>query len=92
MTGLLGKLLSLSEDTPELKADANFRQLQAEISDMEEQIAARRELYDATATNWNTSIEVVPANFVAGMISAERRDLFEVTEAAVREAPKVDSS
>lgn len=89
LTGFLGKLFALSEDTPELKANENFLSLQKEITDMEEQIADRRELYNATATNWNTSIEVIPANIVAGMINAERRDLFEVTEAAVRDAPKV---
>lgn len=66
-----------AEQYPELKSSANFAQLQAAISDVEEHLQAARRLYNANATAYNTKIVMFPASLVAGMIGAQAKDLFE---------------
>jgi len=84
------KIYALSEAYPELKADTQFLNLQKEITAMENQIADRREFYNASTTNWNAAIQMIPTNIVAGFMNAERRTLFEVTVAVEREVVKVE--
>jgi len=92
--GLLGnmmpKIYALSEAYPDLKADTQFLNLQKEITAMENQIADRREFYNASCTNWNAAIQMIPTNIVAGFMSAERKVMFEVTNAVEREVVKVE--
>lgn len=92
--GLLGNMMprifAISEAYPELKADTQFLNLQKEISAMENQIADRREFYNASTTNWNSAIQMIPTNIVAGFMNAERRTLFEVVDAVQREVVKVE--
>jgi LemA protein len=80
LRGALGKLFAVAEAYPELKADSSFNQLQERISEVEEQIADRREFYNASVNAFNIRIEQVPDVAVAGMMRLTPRELFEATE------------
>jgi LemA protein len=89
LTGALKSIFALSEAYPDLKANTNFLQLQGELQNTEDQIASVRQGYNNTATAYNTKIEKFPMVLLAGMFGFRREDLFEITAAAEREAPKV---
>ena len=90
LSSIMPQIYAVAEQYPELKADQNFRDLQDEIVSIENQVADRREFYNSAVTNWNTAIEVIPANIVAGTMGAKRKDTFEVTSAEVRAAPTIE--
>ena len=75
----LGQLFAVAEAYPELKADASFTQLQERISEVEEQIADRREFYNHSVNACTIRIEHVPDTFVAGMMKLTPRELFEAS-------------
>ena len=89
MSGLMPRINAVAEAYPELKADTSFVNLQNQVVAIENQVADRREFYNASATNWNAAIQMIPTNIVASMKNAIRKDLFEVTDATVREAPQM---
>ena len=89
MSGLMPRINAVAESYPELKADTSFINLQNQVVAIENQVADRREFYNASATNWNAAIQMIPTNIVASMKNAIRKDLFEVTDATVREAPQM---
>ncbi len=91
MTGALNRLMLLVESYPELKANANFQQLMAELKDAEEKIRYSRQFYNDTVQKYNTRIEVFPTNIIAGMFGFRQERFFEITESE-RQAPKVDFS
>ena len=62
----LGKLFALAEAYPDLKANQNFLQLQDQLSDVENKIAASRRFYNNAVGEYNTGIEQFPANLIAG--------------------------
>jgi LemA protein len=76
----LGKLFALAEGYPDLKANASFQHLQARISDLENAIADRRELYNDAVNLNNIRIEQVPDVFIARVFSFKAFDLLEFTE------------
>ena len=78
LAGLMPRINMVAEQYPELKADSNFLNLQNQITALENQIADRREFYNASATSFNTAIETIPTNIVAGVKSSKERTLFEV--------------
>ncbi len=80
LRGALGQLFAVAEAYPELKADSSFNQLQNRISDVEEQIADRREFYNASVNAFNIRIEQVPDVILAGMMRLTPRELFEASE------------
>ena len=90
LTGVMPKIFALSESYPELKANENFMKLQEETVSIENQVSDRREFFNASATNWNAAIAMIPTNIVASFMSAARRDLFEVESAAMRSAVQLD--
>ena len=90
LAGLMPRINMVAEQYPELKADSSFVTLQNQIVSVENQVADRREFYNASATNWNAAIQMIPTSIVAGMKKAMRRDLFEVTDPAQREVPVVE--
>ena len=90
LSGVMPKIFALSESYPELKANENFMKLQDETVSIENQVSDRREFFNASATNWNAAISMIPSNIVAGFMGAVRRDLFEVESAAVRQAVQLD--
>lgn len=85
LTQTLHKLFALAENYPELKAQSSFQQLQGRISDLENQIADRRELYNESVNNYNIRIESVPDMFVAGLMGLNRQEMFKVDEADRRD-------
>ena len=89
IAALMPRINMVAEQYPELKADTSFVNLQKELVSIENQVSDRREFYNASATNWNASIQMIPTSIVAGMKGAMRRDLFEVTDPVQREAVQV---
>lgn len=91
LTGALKSLFAVSESYPDLKASANFQELQRELSDTENKIMASRRFYNSTVQSLNTSIEQFPGSLVAGPFGFTQMDLFELTDAdvAAREPVKV---
>lgn len=78
LAGMMPRINMVAEQYPELKADSNFLNLQNQITALENQLADRREFYNASATSFNTAIETIPTNIVAGVKSCKERTLFEV--------------
>ena len=78
LAGLMPRINMVAEQYPDLKADSNFLNLQNQITALENQIADRREFYNASAASFNTAIETIPTNIVASVKSCEERVLFEV--------------
>ncbi|PHS23856.1 MAG: hypothetical protein COA85_09200 [Robiginitomaculum sp.] len=91
LTGALKSLFALSEAYPDLKANTNFLQLQAEISDIENKIAAARRFYNNAVAEYNTAQEQFPAVLMAKQFGFEKRDFFEVA-ASERSAVNVPPS
>jgi len=92
LTGALKSLFALSEAYPDLKANTNFLQLQAEISDIENKIAAARRFYNNAVAEYNTAQEQFPAVLMAKQFGFEKRDFFEVAaseRSAVNAPPSV---
>lgn len=89
LAALMPRINMVAEQYPELKADTSFVNLQNQLVSIENQVSDRREFYNASATNWNAAIQMIPTSIVAGMKGAMRRDLFEVTDPVQREAVQV---
>ncbi|MBX6373992.1 MAG: LemA family protein [Acetobacteraceae bacterium] len=92
LTGALGRLFALAEAYPDLKANTNFLQLQSELSDLENKIAAARRFYNNAVAEYNAMTESVPAVFFASSLGFRQRGFFELPEAeraAVQTAPQV---
>ena len=84
LTGALRQIFALAEAYPDLKADANFRELQAELTNTEGLLAGARNTYNATVRQYDTAREVFPTNIVAGMFNFEAREYFETTDPEAR--------
>lgn len=89
LSGTLKTLFSVTEAYPDLKADANFRDLQHELKAVEGEIASARRYYNGTVKEMNTKIDVFPSNFVAKRMRLEKRKYFELEDESERKAPKV---
>jgi LemA protein len=90
MSAALGRLFAVAEAYPELKADANFRDLQDKLSAIEDEIQMSRRYYNGAVRNLNTMIESFPTNLIASQFKFEKAEFFEIGDAAAREVPKVD--
>ena len=84
----LGKLLAITENYPDLKANENFKELQAQLEGTENRIAVERKKFNETAQVYNTSIRKVPRSIVASMFGFERKPYFKAQEGA-EQAPTV---
>ncbi|MBD3362508.1 LemA family protein [Candidatus Dojkabacteria bacterium] len=91
LTNTLKTLFAVAENYPELKANANFMSLQEELSKIETEIQGARRYYNGTVRDFNTKIQMFPANLIAGMLGFKKRDYFEADEDE-RENVKVDFS
>ena len=90
LTGALKSIFALSESYPDLKANASFLQLQSELADIENKIAAARRFFNASTQEYNTYIESFPNNIVAGIFHFTHGASFEVVDrASVENAPAV---
>ena len=86
----VGKLFALAEGYPDLKADKNFLQLQRELVNTEDRIQAARRFYNANVRDLNNRIEMFPSSIIAGMMSVQTADHFEVENLSVRDVPVVE--
>lgn len=91
LEGALKTLFAVSENYPELKADANFRQLQGRITEMENEIADRREIYNEYINIYNITIEKFPDVIIANMLNYKEKEMWQIAEAE-RKDPGVNFS
>ena len=84
----LGRLLAVSENYPELKANENFQTLQAQLEETENRISVERRKFSEVARNYNTTIRRFPKNIFAGLFGFEKRPYFEAEEGSEK-APEV---
>ena len=89
LTGALRGLMVNVERYPDLKAAANFLALQEELASTENKISFARQAYNDSVTVYNTRIQTIPANFIAGPAGFRPRDLFELKDEAERAVPEV---
>jgi LemA protein len=89
LTQALGRLFAVAEAYPDLKANQNFLDLQRQLAETEDRIAASRRYYNANVRSLNTKVETVPSNILAGMFHIERAEYFEAEDPQVRAAPSV---
>jgi LemA protein len=89
LTGALGRLLAIAEAYPQLKSDANFRQLSDELAGTENRIAVARKDYNDAVQAYNASIRRLPTNIYAGIFGFDPREYFQAAEGA-NEVPKVE--
>ena len=89
LTGALGRLLVVAENYPNLKANANFMQLQRELEGTENRILQARRRYNESVQKYNTNLSLFPANVVASMAGFQREDAYFKTDEGARTAPKV---
>jgi LemA protein len=91
LTGALGKLMAVAEAYPDLKANQNFLQLQGELTDIENKIAAARRYFNNAVTEFNAQIQTFPAVLFAPALGFTTRDFFDLgaERAAAATAPQV---
>jgi LemA protein len=91
LTGALRQLFALSEAYPDLKANQNFQQLQAELSDIENKIAAARRFFNNAVQEYNTGIQQFPAALFASAFGFTQKEFFDLAEErkALEQAPQV---
>lgn len=89
LTGALKTLFAVSENYPDLKANTNFLQLQSEISDLENKLAAARRFFNATTKEYNTATQTFPSNIIANIFGFTQVEFFELDDESAKKAPKV---
>jgi LemA protein len=89
LTQALGKLLAITENYPQLKADANFRQLQDELAHTENMVAGARGNYNASVRAYDELRQVFPSSLIASSFGFAGREYFEIETVEVRRAPDV---
>ena len=91
LSGALRQLFALSENYPNLKANANFQQLQSDLSDIENKLAAARRFFNNAVQEYNTGIQQFPAALFAGLFGFTQRTFFDLGDdrKAVEQAPSV---
>lgn len=88
VSSALSRLLAVTENYPELKANENFKELQAQLEGTENRISVERRKFNETARGYNTAIRKFPRNIVAGMFGFEKHPYFEAEEGSEK-APEV---
>ncbi len=92
ITAAIGKIMAVAEAYPDLKASANFQQLQSELADIEDQIQLARRYYNASVRDFNVMIQQAPSNLIAGWFAFKPAEFFQIEDAADRAVPKVSFS
>lgn len=88
VTAALGKLLAITENYPQLKANENFSELQAQLEGTENRISESRRVFNNAVQDYNLAIRRFPGNIVAGVFGYEKKARFEAAEGAEK-APEV---
>lgn len=89
LSSALSKLMVVVERYPDLKANTNFLELQAQLEGTENRIAVERKKFNEAARDYNTYVRKFPNNLIAGMFDFEKMDYFEADQGA-ETAPKVE--
>jgi LemA protein len=89
MSATLARLFAVAEAYPELKADANFRQLQSELDSVEDALQMARRYYNGVARELNTRVQSFPTNLVAAQLGFAPAPYYALGDDAARAAPKV---
>src|SRR3989304_6888444 len=89
LSSTLKTLFAVSENYPDLKANANFLDLQRELADTENKIQASRRFYNSTVMDYNTMIQSFPSNFLAGAFGFTAREFFDLEEEAAKQPVRV---
>ncbi|MGN6516197.1 MAG: LemA family protein [Rhizomicrobium sp.] len=89
ITAAIGKVMAVAENYPELKASANFQQLQGDLNNIEDQIQLARRYYNGTVRDYNVAIQQFPSSLVAGFGHFTAQPFFQIDNAADRDVPKV---
>ena len=85
LTGFLGRLFSITESYPELKANTSFENLQAQLVEVENKIRFARQFYNDTVTEYNQTIQMFPGSLFAGFFNYHNAELFKANEMAREE-------
>ncbi len=80
ITSALGSIMVAVENYPDLKANENIMHLQRTLHEVEAQISAARRAYNQAVTDYNNAIEMIPTNFMASMMSYQRKEVFAIPE------------
>ena len=91
LTAAIGRLFAVAEAYPQLRATENFQQLQAQLSEVEQNIVVSRQVYNDAVLTYDNALETVPTNIVAGLFNFSPRDYFEA-DGATRDEPAVQFS
>lgn len=89
LSSTLKTLFAVAENYPDLKANQNFIELQSELSDIENKIAAARRFYNSSVKDYNTAREVFPNNIIAKIFWFGQQDSFTIENEEEKKAPKV---
>lgn len=89
LTGLVGRIIAVAENYPDLKASQNFQDLQTQLADVENQIQMSRRYYNGTVRNLNIKVESFPSNIIANMFKFVKAEFFEIEDPAERAVPEV---
>lgn len=89
LSDTLKSLFAVSENYPTLRSSENFQKLQDELSDTENKIEAARRFYNGNVRDFNTALQKFPNSIIANMFAFKAMDLFEIANAAEKEAPAV---
>ncbi|BAV04960.1 LemA protein [Filimonas lacunae] len=89
VTRAIGSLFAVAENYPDLKASANFQQLQADIAGVETELERARRYYNATVRDNNVLVEAFPSNIIANSAGFKKGVFFEIDNVAHRDAPRV---
>lgn len=92
ITQALGRLFAVAENYPDLRANANFVDLQNQLGAIENDIQMARRYYNGTARNKNIAVQSFPSNIIASMFGFTKAAYFELDDALQRETPVVDFS
>ena len=91
LTGAMGRLFAVAENYPQLRATENFQELQTELTDTEDKIAAARRYYNSVVQTYNSAIQSFPALLYAGMLGFRAREFFAVQDSE-RATPQVSTT
>ena len=90
LSGALKTIMAVSENYPDLKANQNFSELQEELRNTENKISYSRQFYNDSVTMYNTKLEVIPTNIIAGIFNFKPEQLFKAESEEARKNVKVD--
>jgi LemA protein len=91
LTGAMGRLFAVAENYPQLRATENFQELQSELTDTEDKIAAARRYYNSVVQTYNSAIQSFPALLYAGMLGFRAREFFAAQDSE-RAVPQVSTT